>query len=131
MFPRDLLCDRDDDFPHLEKKTFRFFVLSRIFLSWAIEREEFVNLLCDIRRRECGVRLKIRIENVEDSLIHDPWVWILKDEGGRISYDDGTETSSFLKIGDLSYLAFDFYLFSACLRLHKFPQDKLHNTGEW
>ena len=33
MVPRDLLCHRDNDSPHLEQKAFRFFVLS-IFLSW-------------------------------------------------------------------------------------------------
>jgi hypothetical protein len=76
MVPRDLLYYRDDDVPHLEQKTFRFFVLS-IFLSWAIEREELVNLSCGLGRRECGVGLKIRIENVEDFLIDDPWFLVI------------------------------------------------------
>ena len=82
MSPRDLLCYRDHNFPHLPKKTFRSFVVFIFFLFWPIEREELVNLLCGIRRGECGVGLKIRIENVEEFFIDDPWlvVWTFKDE---------------------------------------------------
>ena len=93
MSPRDLLCYRDDNSPHLPKKTSRFFVLSTTFIFWAIKREELVNLLCGIRRRECGVGLDIRVENVEESFTNDTWVvvWTFKDkiEGGRISHDGG------------------------------------------
>ena len=38
---------------------------------------EFQQALCDIRWRESGVGLKIRIENVEYFLINDPGPWLV------------------------------------------------------
>ena len=56
--------------------------------------EELVNLLCCICWRERGVGLNTHIENVQDSMINDPWTWKDEIEGGQLSHDDGTTSSS-------------------------------------
>ena len=58
--------------------TFRkenFPVLRSLYLP--LLAEELVNLLCGLRRRECSVGLEIRVENVEDSFINDPWLLVI------------------------------------------------------